>query len=367
MAFRFAPVYTLFTTITLTRRPDRGDQRTLTAALAEVEKCYPFAPGGVFTFVGYGISYFRRYPVAAADRVPRLLGDRRRFAFEEAVPSPTDVSPTNPTITKETFNVPVRIEANDMLIMVRSDSTANLHDVLAYLTGTGVTLNGNHVGHSGLRDLLHVTSSRLMFTQIGLPRHLADGAGLPYASEINPQSPMWMGFADQQVSGAGPAAITTFAGNQSARLTTARAGDYFDNGSVVHLSHVIEDLAQFYRSTGDDPEVFTERCQYMFRSDPIPSPGNADQFTDGGGPAYLENLFQGAGDALANANPANTFTRQPRSGHLANLQQSSRPRMAPPCISVLTAPGLTRWTCREGRRSRSCSSACSSRPPSSSG
>ena len=42
------------------------------------------------------------------------------------------------------------------------------------------------------------------------------------------------------------AAICTFAGNSSARLTTARPGDYFDNGSVQHLSHVVLDMLQFF-------------------------------------------------------------------------------------------------------------------------
>jgi hypothetical protein len=37
---------------------------------------------------------------------------------------------------------------------------------------------------------------------------------------------MWMGFADQQTSGSGPAAACTFAGNASAQLTTAQPGDY---------------------------------------------------------------------------------------------------------------------------------------------
>lgn len=98
---------------------------------------------------------------------------------------------------------------------------------------------------------------------------------------INPDSPMWMGFADQQVAGSGPAPITTFQGNSSARFTTATSGSYFDNGSLQHFSHVIQDLAQFY---GND-EPFSERVQYMFRSDPIPVLGNGDQFSNGGGPA----------------------------------------------------------------------------------
>jgi hypothetical protein len=51
---------------------------------------------------------------------------------------------------------------------------------------------------------------------------------------------------------------------------------------------VIEDLAQFYaRPSASDTEgePYTERCQYMFRSNPIPSVGNTDQFNNGGGPA----------------------------------------------------------------------------------
>jgi hypothetical protein len=226
-----------------------------------------------------------------------------------------------------------------MMIMVRSDTPANITDVLAYLGGA-TTLAGKKVAAAGLNNLMKLTSSRVMFTQQGLPRKMANASSLPYAGEINPRSPMWMGFGDQQVSGGGPAAITTFVGNASAKVTTAKAGDYFDNGSIVHLSHVIEDLAQWYRSTGDDPEVFTERVQYMFRSNPIPSTGNADQFTDGGGGAFFENIFQGTGDALANAQAVNTFNGEHRMGHLCALQRSSRAADGTPMHIRNDGPGF---------------------------
>src|SRR5262249_13237803 len=87
-------------------------------------------------------------------------------------------------------------------------------------------------------------------------------------------------------------------------------------------------------------ETFQERLQYMFRSnqrgtrDGLLSDGNADQFTNGGGPSFLNNTFQGTGDALANINvngavfnPATgvgTFGGEPRMGHIAALQRSSR-------------------------------------------
>ena len=209
-----------------------------------------------------------------------------------------------------------------------------------------------------------------MFTQRGMPRRVAERAGLPFAPRIHPQSPMWMGFADQQVAGSGPAAITTFQGNASAQLTTARSGDYFDNGSIQHLSHVILDLEQFYlgesvatptrdeadrhsrgpsrfgdgdavrpyqdidgdatendeeeNGEADNDETFLERVQYMFRSTPPPSTGFADQVTDGGGPAFLPNEFKGTDDAELAAQGIGTPEGEHRLGHVSALQRSSR-------------------------------------------
>lgn len=322
---RFGPVFTTFTTLALRRTPTKADQHTLAHALETIEAHYAFSPSGVFTFVAYGIPYFKRLPGGmhgplVARYMPRLLSDHRRYALEEAIPAPTDVHPTNPGIAKKTFDVPVRIEANDVLLTLRSDAPGNILDVLLWLQGSN-RLNGRRVPSPAFAGLFHVTSSRIMFQQNGLPRLLADSVGLPYARTINPQSPMWMGFADQQVAGAGPAAIVTFQGNASARFTTARAGDYFAHGAIQHLSHDIQDLAQFYANP-DEP--FTERCQYMFRSNPIPAAGNADQFANGGGPAFLENVFQGTGDALRNAEGLNTFGGERRMGHLPALQRSSR-------------------------------------------
>jgi hypothetical protein len=320
---QFPPVYTSYTTIALRRAPTRPDQERMTRALAEIERNYPFSPQGVLSVVAYGIPYFNRLPGGidgsfVSGAIPRLLSDTVRLALEEAVPGPTDVSPANPGVSKQTFNVPVTIEANDMVVVLRSDSTAILTEALDYLLGTGTKLAGHRVKPSGLRELLHVTSRRLMFQQVGLPRRVADHHRLHYAGSINKQSPMWMGFADQQVTGTGPAQAVTFAGNASALLTTARSGDYFDNGSIMHLSHVIEDLGQFYS------EPYVERVQFMFRSNPVPAFGTPEQYPDGGGPSFLQNTFQGTGDATNNASAVNTFGGQHRLGHLTALQRSSR-------------------------------------------
>jgi hypothetical protein len=335
---RFGPVFTHFVTAKLSRTPTELDQHTLAHALHTIEAHYPFSPAGVFTFIAYGLPYFKRLPFHLVNRhMPRLLADRTRFALEEAVASPSDVSPANPDVKKQTFNVPVRIEANDLLLTLRSDSPGHLHDVLAWLTGSG-SLRGKHVPSPPFHDLLTITSLRVMFQQIGLPRKVADRHGLRFAPRVNPQSPMWMGFADQQKDGSGPPSITTFQGNASARFTTTDAGDYLSNGAIQHLSHVIQDLAQFYADPPDEP--FTERVQYMFRSDPIPSLGNKDQFKDGGGPAFLDNVFKGTDDALRNARGIGTFQRAHRMGHLAALQRSSRAADGTPIHIRMDGPGF---------------------------
>ena len=78
----------------------------------------------------------------------------------------------------------------------------------------------------------------------------------------------------------------------------------------------------------------------MFRSNPIPSLGNSNQFNNGGGPAYLPNNFQGAGDAAANAQAVNTFNGEHRMGHLSALQRSSRAADGTPVHARMDGPGL---------------------------
>jgi hypothetical protein len=338
---RFGPVFTRFVTLALTRTPTETDQRIFATALNTIESHYPFSPQGIFTFVSYGIPYFSKLPGGmrgslVRGRVPRLLSNRARLALEEAVPSPTDVSPVNPGISKLTFNVPVVIERNDVLLTLRTDVLAHTTDVLDWLVSGSDRLRGRAVASPRFRGLFRITSSRVMFQQIGLPRKVADANKLPFAAKVNDQSPMWMGFADQQTNGSGPPQITTFQGNSSAKLTTCVQGDYLANGAIQHLSHVIQDLDQFYGPT----EPFTERVQYAFRSDPIPALGNADQFADGGGPAFLNNDFLGTDDALKNAAAINTFQGNHRMGHLPALQRSSRAADSTPIHIRMDGPGF---------------------------
>jgi hypothetical protein len=341
------PVHTMLITARLNRTPTKADQANLSNALATIESTYQFAAAGIITLIAYGIPYFNRLPggmngTLVSSHMPRLSSNNSRFALEEAVPSPTDVSSANPGITKATFNVPVQIESNDILFTLRTDNSTIMTDVVGWLGGSNRLLGNSVPSPTLFQGLATVTSSRAMFVGISLPRNMAETHGFPYSQQINSDSPMWMGFLDQHTNGAGPAAITTFAGNSSAHVTTAKAGDYFDNGSIQHLSHVIQDLAAFYAlpTATDAGEPFTERVQYMFRSTPIPSVGASNQFNNGGGPAYIPNNFQGTNDASNNAQAINTFQGAHRMGHLAGLQRSSRAADGTPMHARMDGPGL---------------------------
>src|SRR2546423_10076732 len=147
---RFEPVHTVFVTAVLDRAPTRVARDRLADALATVEEHHPWAPGGVFLQIAYGLPYFRRLPRGLFDLyVPRPLADTRRFAL--AGPDAGD----------------------DLLLTMRSDDPVRLADVLAWLSGQcGVT----------------VTPARVMFAQPGLPRRLAVRLGVPYAPLGDPHA-----------------------------------------------------------------------------------------------------------------------------------------------------------------------------------
>jgi hypothetical protein len=352
---RFGPVFVLFVPLRLNRTPTRADQNTLANALNTIEANYAFSPSGVITHIAYGLPYFRRLPsTIVSANMPRLLSNNARFALEEAVPAPTDVVAGN-GITKATFNVPVRIESNDVVIMLRSDSTNVTGDVLAWLQGSG-RLNGNAVASPAFGGLFSFQTTRLQFTQFGMPRLIASHFSPPYLDQVNSASPMWMGFTDQQVNASGPAQIVTFEGNATARFTNATSSSYFANGSIMHLSHVIQDLGEFYSRA--ENEDFNERVQYMFRSNQlgttngVPAAQTGDGFSNGGGPATLNNVFQGTDAALRGArnsggvfSPTNqsldaTFEGTGRIGHEAALQRSSRAADGTPIHIRMDGPGF---------------------------
>ena len=346
--FQMPPVHSVFLTGRLLRAPARADQAEMRRILQVLEQYYPWGAAGLVTFVAYGLPYFSGLPggprgTLVSQHMPRLLPDHNRYVLEEAVPGPTDVSPANPGISKLRFQMPVVIEHNDLLFTLRSDNSGLLQDVLAWFAGSN-RLHGEPVRSPAWRGLIKFTSSRHMFVQMGLPKLVAEQNALPFADFINRQSPMWMGFADQQTDGSGPAAICTFAGNSSARLTTARPGDYFDNGSVQHLSHVVLDMLQFFdmasqQAVPGSGGTFAERVQYMFHAPPIIE-GYKNAYADGGGPALLPNDYRGPAYATFTARGIGTIGGQHRVGHLSCLQRVSRAADSTPIHLRMDGPGF---------------------------
>ncbi len=377
---QFGITYALFLPAKLTRTPTRADQATLANALNTIEASYPASPSGLLIgSVSYGVPYFNRLPRAVVNaNMPQTVSFQTgmgtlaggRPVLVEATPMPTDVvggfvggpNAPIPGVTKDRFNVNVVIENNDVLFQFRSDSTTNLAAVPLWLMGSN-NLNGRGVPSPNFNGLFNFQPTRLQFVQQGLPRKMANQYGFDFAPRVNPNSSMTMGFVDQQVNAAGPPAICTFVGNNSAKLTNAQIGSYFDNGSIAHFSHDIEDLFQFYAQPNQDPrhpdgETFQERCQYAFNSNQlgttngIPAAGNTDQFTNGGGPAFIPNVFQGTDAAMRSARdsagqfgPGNqtldaTFTGLPRIGHNAGLQRASRAPDGTPLHIRNDGPGI---------------------------
>ncbi len=380
----FGPIFSLFTPIQLARTPTKADQTTLANALAEIEANFDASPSGLLIVsVSYGLPYFNRLPASlVAANMPRLSSSTSRFVLENAVAGPTDVvngvvqGAQNPP-PKERFNVNVLLEQNDMLLQMRSDSMANLTNALAWLQGSN-NLHGNVITSPNFNGLFNFQTSRVQFMQPGMPRRVADQAAASnpnfyeFHTRINPDSSMVMGFVDQMSNSSAPnAATVTFVGDpansNTQGLTTAKAGDYFDNGSIVHFSHDIDDLYQFYQTAAQDPtggggEPFSERVQYMFRSNQtgggsnffgLPCQPNSDEFTNGGGPAFVNNVFQGTGAAQqgaaatggkattqANTNPNATFTGEQRIGHEVALQQTSRAADGTPLHIRMDGPGF---------------------------
>jgi hypothetical protein len=368
---QFGPIFTLLAPVRLTRNPSKADQTTLANALNTIESIYTAAPSGLLiAAVAYGLPYFNRLPQSlVASRMPRLASNTSRFVLEESPVFPTDVSSQNPGITKDRFTNPVRIESNDLFFEFRSDSTFILNDVLTWLQGSN-SLQGKQIASPAFNGLTQFQTARLMFGQMGMPRRVADSAAqsnptlYEFHTRLNPDSSMTMGFVDQQSNASAAAGDVIFASTGAgAGLTTARAGDYFDNGSTAHMSHDIEDLYQFYALTNQDPrhpdgEPFTERVMYMFQanllgtSNGLPANGNSDQFTNGGGPAFINNKFQGndavvheANDSAGQFTSSNatldaTFTGLPRCGHIAGLHRHGRTASGQPLHIRNDGPGF---------------------------
>lgn len=251
-------------------------QLQLELVLTELEGLFEPTPTGVGITVAWGLPYFAQYvPALMAseffpanttypnylpiDLVSSKLEGRTIYALQEARSFPSDQPPAG-------FG-PVRLEQNDMAVLLRSDSLANIAAATDAIFGGGS-------GRAG--GLFEVTSVRQGFAgggfygEQGLPSKLALAAGIPGARSIPRNSPLFLGFTSTLVSNMGPDVIANL--ETLPGYTDQWPNGYFKQGTTMHLSHLFEDLEAWYGEVFPKYEQQVQAMQYPGIS-PAPAPG----------------------------------------------------------------------------------------------
>ncbi len=171
----------------------REARKQLESTLRGLDESFDPSPGGLGVTVAWGNPYFERYvPAQARTHLPL---DRRATAargepvrvLEDAIRFPSDPNTT-------------RLEANDLAIVLRSDS-------LEHIAEAAKTL------FDELDDLFRVTSIRKGFVgggfegEPGLPKQMALAAGIQGAELIPDGAQLFLGFTSTQRAGLGPSKI----------------------------------------------------------------------------------------------------------------------------------------------------------------
>ena len=250
-------------------------QHHLESVLLGLERQFAPTPTGVGITVAWGLRYFHHYipslgktagffkagtPYPAylpVDLVTSKMEGHTVYALQESRTFPSDQPPPG-------FG-PVRLEQNDVAVLLRSDSLANIMAATNALFGPG----SNQAG-----SLFRVTSIRRGFAgggfygQQGLPRKLALAAHIPGAQSIPPQAQGFLGFTTTLVSNMGPGIIANL--ETLPGVTNQWPNGYFKHGTTMQLSHLFQDLATWY---GQSFPRYTHRVQAMLQPGLSPAPG----------------------------------------------------------------------------------------------
>jgi len=263
-------------------RADLSDaQSELARTLDGLDRDYVPSPAGLGVTVAWGLPYFRRLVPAAARRY--LPHDRRanKPVIFDAQRFPSDPAGT-------------RLEANDVAILLRSDTHAHIDDAAKRLHDT---------------KLFDFTSIRRGFAGGGfdggqsLPKRLAVAAGVPGGELIPDASELFLGFTSTQRAGMGPGRI---ANHETLGYVDFRGSDYFREGTHMHLSHIEEDLETWYLNFD-----FDERVATAFRPNLIVAP-------------ETQTVRQGPRDVSDSAAVRRDYESSRRIGHSASIQTTSR-------------------------------------------
>jgi hypothetical protein len=250
-------------------------QHHLESVLLSLEQQFAPTPTGLGILLAWGLPYFQHYiPVLgktssffkAGTRYPDYmpvdlatskLEGHTVYAVQEAMTFPSDQPPAG-------FG-PVRLEQNEVAVLLRSDSLTNIMQATNALFGTG----SNQAG-----SLFEVTSIRRGFTGGGfyghqsLPSRLALAANIPGAKSIPPHAEVFLGFTSTLQANMGPGIIANL--ETLPGVTDQWPHGYFRQGTTMQLSHMFEDLATWY---GQGFPTYADRVQAMLQPGLSPAPG----------------------------------------------------------------------------------------------
>ena len=253
----------------------KAAQSHLESVLVDLEREFPPTPAGVGVTLAWALPYFEHYIpslgaassfFAAGTRYPAYLpidlassktAGHTVYAVRDARTFPSDQPPAS-------FG-PLRLEQNDVAVLLRSDSLANITAATNAIFGSG---------HKQAGSLFRVTSIRQGFAgggfygEQGLPSKLALAAGIPGAQSIPRQAALFLGFTSTLVSNMGPDVIANLETLRG--LTDQWPNGYFKQGTTMHLSHLFEDLETWYER--DFPR-YAQRVQAMQYPGVSPAPG----------------------------------------------------------------------------------------------
>jgi hypothetical protein len=276
----------------------KSAQTRLENALATVERPYPSTAAGLTMVVGWGLPYFTSF-VPASIRSAKLPVDlalskqtgTTQYAVLDAIRFPSDPAD-------------VLLEDNHVMFKLRSDSSDILRSVEGALFDD--PNSGAYIG-----DLFELTSKRIGFLGRGFTsgsmsvgKQLALAAGVPGADQIPDRAQLMLGFTSTQTGALGPDNIPSF--ETLPGVTNQFPSGYFAAGCAMHLSHLFEDLDQWYGSN------YASRVGKMFSSyATVPADSNTVTLPNGPSEVVTKNQL------LAEAGAGQV-------GHNSPLQQATR-------------------------------------------
>jgi hypothetical protein len=252
------PLHSQIVTATLNVGTDaaslRAAQQLLELTIEDLDAKFPPTASGLGIAVAWGLPYFSTFvpllnqasswfPAGTAypdylpvdNRASAAAGTTVR-AIIDAIQFPSDSPPPG-----FPGGSSIRLEANHVAVLLRSDSLKNISAGADAIFGTGR-------GQSGA--LFNVTSIRKGFAGGGfkgntsLPKEMATSAGIPGADSIPSNAELFMGFVSTQAAALGPGVIANLEAIPG--LTDQWPSGYFARGTAMHLSHLFMDLAGWY-------------------------------------------------------------------------------------------------------------------------